>query len=103
MIWTKVSIDGTVSVPAYLDPNDRWNGFARPFFRKEDVLLIQSMLGSIGGNEAVKYDADEDAFVVNSACGEEYDEDYDEWFYGTDIDGMHLYPIGAGSWVWLED
>lgn len=98
MIWTKVAIDGA-GIPAYLDPDDRWNGFARPYFRKEDVYLIQNMLDAVIGDEVIEYDADEDAFVVHST----YEEGYDERFYGTDIDGMHLYPIGAGSWVWLED
>ena len=30
-----------------------------------------------------------------------YDPDLAETFPGTDIDGRHLYPIGAGSWTWV--
>lgn len=94
--WTKVAIDDTEGIPAYLDPNDRWNGFARPYFRKEDARLINDVLEAIG-DERLVYDEQDDCF--NLFDGHERIE----WYYGVDIDGMHLYPIGAGSWVWLED
>lgn len=97
MIWTKVAIDDMASFDAYLDPSSRWNGFARPFFRKDDVATIESWLMSIDPTERLEYDNELDRFMHFSG-GE-----YCESFYGEDIDGMHLYPIGAGSWVWLED
>lgn len=97
MIFTKVVIDESASIPAYVDPNDRWNGFACPYFRKEDVRLINDMLSEFGSTEHIEYDADNDSFVCFNESKAEI-----ERFAGEDIDGMHLYPIGAGSWVWLE-
>ena len=94
--WTKVAIDDTESIPAYLDPNDRWNGFARPYFRKEDARLINDVLEAIG-DERLVYNEQDDCFDLFDG------HERIEWYYGVDIDGMHLYPIGAGSWVWLED
>lgn len=94
--WTKVAIDDTDSITAYLDPDDRWNGFARPYFRKEDARFINDVLEAIG-DERLVYDEHDDCFDLFD--GRERIERY----YGVDIDGMHLYPIGAGSWVWLED
>ena len=29
-----------------------------------------------------------------------YNPDTPESFIGADVDGMHLYPIGNGSWTW---
>lgn len=94
--WAKVAIDDTDSIPAYLDPNDRWNGFARPYFRKEDARLINDVLEAIG-DERLVYNEQDDCFDLFDG------HERIEWYYGVDIDGMHLYPIGAGSWVWLED
>lgn len=39
------------------------------------------------------YDDTTDTFTTT------YDPDAPESFTGTDIDGMHLYPIGNGSWT----
>ena len=96
--WTNVSIDELVSIPAYVDDNERWNGWLDPCFKAEDVHLIQETLDLIGEGEFIEYDADEDAFVVHVAV----EEGAEEWFYGKDVDGMHLYPIGAGCWIWGE-
>jgi len=45
-------------------------------------------------DESLVYDEATDAFTTT------YDPDAPESFTGTDIDGMHLYPIGNGSWTW---
>lgn len=97
MIFTKVALDDTAEIPAYVDQNNRWNGFACPYFRKKDVRLINDALKEFGSTEHLEYDANGDYF----SCIDE-DEGEIERFAGEDIDGMHLYPIGAGSWVWLE-
>ena len=94
--WAKVAIDDTKSITAYLNPDNRWNGFARPYFRKEDARLINDVLEAIGDEQLV-YDERYDRFDLFDG------RDRIEWYYGVDIDGMHLYPIGAGSWVWLEE
>ena len=103
MKWTCVSIDGIVPIPAYLDENERWNGWACPYFRAKDARLIQKMLDIIGEGETITYDEDEDAYVIRTPCDEDYEEGGEEWYKGEDVDGMHLYPIGAGCWIWYED
>ena len=44
--------------------------------------------------DSLVYDETTDTFTTTYAC------DAPEFFIGTDIDGMHLYPIGNGSWTW---
>ena len=46
-------------------------------------------------DDSLVYDEKSDAFRTT------YDPDLIETFLGTDIDGRHLYPIGAGSWTWV--
>lgn len=41
------------------------------------------------------YDPEYDTFTAT------YDPDNPEAFSGVDIDDMHLYPIGNGSWTWV--
>lgn len=92
-----VSIDEIVSIHAIIDPSKHWNGWACPWFAPADVPLIQEMLDLIGEDETIEYNTDEDAYIVHSYNG-------DEWWYGEDIDGQHLYPIGSGIWIWrVED
>lgn len=45
-------------------------------------------------DDGLVYDAATDTFTTT------YDPNAPESFTGTDIDGMHLYPIGNGSWTW---
>lgn len=97
--WMNVSIDGYVSTPAYVDESKLWNGWLCPYFKAEDIHLIQKMLDMIGEGETIDYNEEEDAYVVHT----EYEGDGEDWYYGEDVDGMHLYPIGAGIWIWDEE
>lgn len=45
-------------------------------------------------DDGLDYSADTDAFTTR------YDPRCHGNLRGTDIDGMHLYPIGSGSWTW---
>ena len=45
-------------------------------------------------NDGLDYDAETDSFSTR------YDPDIIETSTGIDIDSMHLYPIGNGSWTW---
>ena len=45
-------------------------------------------------DDSLVYDEATDTFATT------YDPEAPESFIGTDIDGMHLYPIGSGSWTW---
>ena len=99
MKLTTVSIDGLVPIPAYVDEDERWNGWLCPYFMAEDIHLIQRMLDEIGEGEVIEYDEQKDAYVIHT----EYEGDPQEWYWGKDVDGMHLYPIGSGLWIWRED
>lgn len=78
---------------AYLDPAEEWNGWACPYFERAEVERMAAWLPEF--DDLLVYDEESDAFSTT------YDPDLTETFPGTDIDGRHLYPIGAGSWTWV--
>lgn len=78
---------------AYLDPDEKWNGWACPYFEEEEVEQMSEWLPEF--DDSLVYVEDEDAYVST------YDPARPESFEGCDIDGMHLYPIGYGSWTWV--
>lgn len=86
--------DKTCQHKAYLDPKEEWNGWACPYFEKEEVERMRPWLKKL--NEALTYDEANDEYTVST---EDYSED-NECFKGIDINNCHLYPIGNGSWVW---
>lgn len=95
--WHKVQIADFPAHRAYMDPDERWNGWACPWFTFEEAVLMNAWLPEIDG-EVLRYDSKEDAF----SCMEDGEET--EAFRGEEVDGMHLYPIGRGIWIWsLED
>ncbi|MDI9590835.1 MAG: hypothetical protein QM302_07360 [Acidobacteriota bacterium] len=96
--WYRVAIADLEDRPecvhrAYLDPDDTWNGWACPYFEKAETERMNDWLPDL--DDGLDYSADKDAFTTRY-----YDPDAVETFMGTDIDGMHLYPIGYGSWTW---
>lgn len=100
--WYRVAITDFEDRPdcihrAYLDPEDTWNGWACPYFEKAEAERMNEWLPEF--DDGLDYSPDTDAFTTR------YDPDAIETFAGTDIDGMHLYPIGNGSWTWsiVED
>ena len=97
LAWYHVAIADLEGRPecvhrAYLDPDDTWNGWACPYFEKAEAERMNEWLPEL--DDGLDYSADTDAFTTR------YDPDAIETFTGTDIDGMHLYPIGYGSWTW---
>ena len=95
--WTHVAIADLESRPecvyrAYLDPVETWNGWACPYFEKLGVDRMFAWLPEF--DDALVYDKATDTFTTT------YNPDASESFTGTDVDGMHLYPIGNGSWTW---
>lgn len=79
---------------AYLNPEEDWNGWACPYFKKEEAERMSSWLPELG--EALSYDEKADEFIIGP---EDCPED-SEHFPAVDIDGKKLYPIGTHSWVW---
>ena len=78
---------------AYLDPAEEWDEWACPYFERAEVERMAAWLPEF--DDSLVYDEESDAFSTT------YDPDLTETFPGTDIDGRHLYPIGAGSWTWV--
>lgn len=77
---------------AYLDPEETWNGWAYPYFKKSEIERMAAWLPEF--DDSLVFDATSDTFTTT------YDPDAPESFVGIDINGMHLYPIGNGSWTW---
>ena len=69
-----------------------WNGWACPYFTKENGLLIAELMPNFG----MTYDEENDRFVAESD-----DYDRDEW-ESVIIDGAKYYPIGNCSWCWYD-
>ena len=96
--WHTVAIADLESRPecahrAYLDPEEEWNGWACPYFEKSEVERMAAWL--LEFDDGLVYSTEDDTFTTT------YDPDLPEAFKGEDVDGMHLYPIGAGSWIWV--
>ena len=76
--------------------DERWNGWAIPYFTKEVALEIVAQMP-----DHLRYSEDIDAFVYNDleATG---DESCNEYFGADYIDGEKYYSIGGCSWCWDE-
>lgn len=95
--WHHVAISDLEPRPecvhhACLNSDDTCNGWACPYFEKSEGERMVAWLPE-----------SDDSLVFDEATGTfttTYDPDAPESFAGIDIDGMHLYPIGNGSWMW---
>lgn len=95
--WHTVAISDLETRPecvhrAYLDPEEEWSGWAYPYFEKHEVERMAAWLPEF--DDGLEYDEVTDTYTTT------YDPDALESFTGTDIDGMHFYPFGNGSWTW---
>lgn len=92
--------DSTVRYPGYTR-GERWNGWACPRFTKEVGLQIAKDTGI--EDYYLVFDEENDRFVYHD-CNDEPNEH--ETFEGTDIvvdtEIIHVYPIGAWSWIWTD-
>jgi hypothetical protein len=98
---TQVSIAESTPHDAYIIDNERWNGWVIPFFTREQVGPYLACQNTVAEYTAV-FDEAKDAVIVKCWQG----EDEPEEAVGVDItvDGetLHVYPIGAFSWIWEE-
>ena len=92
--------DSTARYPGYTR-GERWNGWACPRFTKEVGLQIAKDTGI--EDYYLIFDEENDRFVYHD-CNDEPNEH--ETFEGTDIvvdtEIIHVYPIGAWSWIWTS-
>lgn len=83
----------------------RWNGWVQPFFTREVVDQLAADLANQDEQDLdehrmlVRWDEERQRYILQSA-ELEADGDAPEIVCGHDIDGLTLYPIGAGSWTW---
>lgn len=77
----------------YTDGSDRY-GFVYPWFTKEVADEIMRVANKKGKDMRYRKDADAYALFVNN--------EIDEYCVGQDIDGLHLYLIGAACWIWHD-
>ena len=81
-----------------------WNGWACPLFTK--AAAEQIIEAWHRGGYAADYDATSDTFRFAPIDTQEApdldlgDEDVAEQFGAVEIDGLTLYRVGAGAWVW---
>jgi len=90
-----VSLVDAPAVECRLDPSDRWNGFACPYFTREQLPALFTMIDE-GGDMKARLDADDVVRVVSPDSG----EDEPEAFEPAVVDGVQMWAVGAWGWVW---
>ena len=89
-VWARVRFDVYEPHRAYLDPDESWNGYACPWFERDEALKMNDWLF----DEELVFDEETDTFLCMDG------DEVIEAFRGEDVDGMPLYPIGRGIWGW---
>lgn len=80
----------------------QWNGWACPYFPKASAdQLVANLIAEADENEA-GYSAERDVYWFRNPNEGEADE-YGALDIQTPDGPQHVYPIGAGSWIWDED
>lgn len=83
--------------PGYTD-GYRWNGWAMPYFDFETALRVAA--DTTSDESPVRYDAERDAFVYESADWPDEPEIFEATTIEVDGKPIKVYGIGAGSWTW---
>lgn len=83
-----------------------WNGWAMPYFTREECERMGTDTTARCATEYLRYDPKADAYRYFDGCGKDTDDNVDVW-PGEDIfaDGgiVHVYGIGAGCWIWENE
>jgi len=118
MAWRKMFVDiddATKSVLCITD-DAHWNGWECPRFTKEEADKVVAFYSNRAEGYPAQYNqaADQYEFFMqddwDDHCNEQIDEDnedsgweiykgYDIWMDGEPV---HVYAIGAWSWIWSE-
>lgn len=91
---TKFQIEDGPIYEGYTKGN-HWNGWACPYFTREVADQIAREVNADAPDCTMCYDKANDAFAYKGYMEEEV-----VIFKGENIQGKHLYPIGAYSWIW---
>lgn len=97
----RFSIDGLPRTYEGFTRGERWNGFAVPYFPLAEARRVAddyaAQPAGPDGQTAAVYDADRDVVRLYDPSSGEWDE------YGpVDVEGRHLYPVGAQYWTWED-
>jgi hypothetical protein len=104
----------TPLIPAYVIEGQTWNGWAIPYFTRENAdIWLKHQVEFIEANrgDAAKmmayYNAEKDLYFASvdlDGDGECCNEDVTKGEDFTDEAGniLHLYPIGVYNWCWIE-
>ncbi len=94
---------------------ESWNGFSCPYFTFEQGQRIVEATNKAAAEWHLRdpefntfygrYDSQRDAFVFYYKLEADSQTPEQDWdiFPGEMLEGMKLYPIGAGGWAWTED
>lgn len=94
------TIYGLVTAEGIHDSQQRWNGWACPFFTLEET---QRIADAINANNDTRDDTHEDIIIRDGVVFSEFhDGDYHDTEEVPSIvhEGITFYGVGAGSWVW---
>jgi hypothetical protein len=91
------SVEGVDEVFEGWTDGHRWNGWAMPFFEREQAEWVMRCLSPSG-----HFDTARDCFITTTSPDEP-----EEWQGVTislpDGGSALVYPIGAGSWIWDDE
>lgn len=95
------TIDGLTGIYQGFTRGETWNGFAVPYFPLAEARRVAddyaAQPAGPDGQTAAVYDADLDVVRLYDPSSEAWDE------YGpVDVEGRHLYPVGAQYWTWED-
>ena len=83
-----------------------WNGWACPLFSKAEADRVVRAWNALGYKADYDPATDRFRFAPIDKFGDSNpdlsDEEMAEHFGPVVIDGMTLYPVGAGAWIWEE-
>lgn len=110
----KVTLDGVIEVEAYAIADDTWNGFAVPYFTREqadDLVAKLAELDDSYGVDLIAYaESIPDHVDANDNGGDGYVHEYSQypgdfgWVEGQIVpgepDGPRVYCVGGYSWIW---
>lgn len=88
--------DDSVSFNAEFLVNDEWNGWALPYFSREELEKVIRHMNKICYGEFHTFCLTTDEYRVTNYN----DGSIIEAFRGIDKNGKHVYPIGTGIWSW---
>lgn len=77
---------------------EEWNGWACPYFTFEQSQRILEAHRERGIKAWYDEDSDQFAFDLNQTGQDDIDA-----FPPIELEGLKLYPIGSGCWIWEEE